>query len=98
MKGQRLQVVDKFTYLEAYCLELWTLMMKSMPGLPKIMQHLADYTEVFGIEVKSDLTQSWKYTDPWCCQYYSTHANLGKFTNGMLKDLTTFKQAVFENF
>ena len=52
------------------------------------MQHLADYVEVFGIEVESDLTQSWKYTDPWCCQHYYTHAKqfkLGQFTNGMPK-------------
>ena len=32
--------------------------MKSMLGLPKLMQHLADYVEVFGIEMESDLTQS----------------------------------------
>ena len=48
VKGQRLQVVDKFTYLEAHCLELCTLMMKSMPLLPKLVQHLADYVEVLG--------------------------------------------------
>ena len=34
------------------------LMMKSMPGLPKLVQHLADYVVVFGIEVESGLTQS----------------------------------------
>ena len=33
-------------------------MMKSMPGLPKLVQHLADYMEVFGTKVESDLTQS----------------------------------------
>ena len=42
----------------------------SMPGLPKLVQHLADYVEVFGIEMKSDLTQSWKTTEPLCCQHY----------------------------
>ena len=52
VKGQRSQVTDKFTYLGS------TLMMKSMPGLPKLMQHLADYVVVFGIEVESGLTQS----------------------------------------
>ena len=41
VKGQRLHVVDKFNYLEAHCLELCTLMMKSMLGLPKLVQHLA---------------------------------------------------------
>ena len=57
VKDQRLQVVDKFTYLGS-ALELCTLMMKSMPGLPKLVQHLADYVEVFGTEVEPDLTQS----------------------------------------
>ena len=37
--------------LEAHCQKSCTLMMKSMPGLPK--QHLADYVVVFGIEVES---------------------------------------------
>ena len=59
-----------------------------MPGLPKLVQLLADYVEIFGIEVKSDLTQSWKYTDPWCCQHYYTHAKLWQFTNGIPKDWT----------
>ena len=60
VKGHRLQVVDKFTYLvlEAHCLELGTLMMKSMLELPKLVQHLAGYVEVFGTKVESDLTQS----------------------------------------
>ena len=50
VKGQRLQVVDKFINptLQAHCLELCTLMMKSMLGLPKLVQHLAGYVEVFG--------------------------------------------------
>ena len=58
VEGQRLQAVAKFTTLEAHCLELCTLMMKSLPRLSKLEQHLADYEEVFGIEVESDLTQS----------------------------------------
>ena len=49
-------------------------MMKSMPGLPKLVQHLADCLEVFGIGVESDVTQSGKYTDLWCCQHCFTHA------------------------
>ena len=38
-------------------------MMKSMLELPKLVQHLAGYVEVFATEVESDLTQSWKYID-----------------------------------
>ena len=41
VKGQRLQVVDKFTYLGS------TLMMKSMAGLPKLIQQLADQGSVW---------------------------------------------------
>ena len=37
--------------------------MKSMLELPKLVQHLAGYVEVFRTEVESDLTQSWKYID-----------------------------------
>ena len=33
-------------------------MMKSVPGLQKLLQHLADYVEVFEIKIESDLTQS----------------------------------------
>ena len=69
---------------------------ESMPGLPKPVQHLADYVVVFGIEVESGLTQSWKTTKLWCCQHYCLHAKRGQFTNGMLKDWTTSIQAALE--
>ena len=72
--------------------------MKSMLELSKLVQHLAAYVEVFGTEVESDFTQSWKYIGRWCCQHYYTHAKLGQFTNGMQKDYTTSIQAVLENF
>ena len=52
-------------------------MMKSVPGLPKLVQYLADYVEVFGIEVDTKLKvyrsvglptllyacETWKFTD-----------------------------------
>ena len=60
--------------LEAHCQESCTLMMKSMPGLPKVVQHLTDYVVVFEIKVESGLTQSWKSTKLWCCQNYCMHA------------------------
>ena len=98
VKGQRLQVVHKFTYLGSTLsrVKLCTLMMKSMLGLPKLVQHSASYVEVFGTEVESDLRQSWKYTDWWGCQHHYTHAKLGQFTNTMPKDWTTSIQAVLE--
>ena len=59
VKGQRLQVVETSSpTLEAHCQELCTLMIKSMPELPKLMQHLANHVVVFWIEVESVLTQS----------------------------------------
>ena len=58
VKGQQLQVETSSPTLEAHCLELCTLMMKSMLELPKLVQHLVGYMEVFGTEVDSDLTQS----------------------------------------
>ena len=39
---------------EAHCLEMCTLMMKSMLRLPKLVEHLAGYVEVFGTEMESD--------------------------------------------
>ena len=84
--------------LEAHCQESCTLMMKSMSGLPKLVQHLADYLVVFGIKVESGLTQSWKSTELWCCQHCCMHAKRGQFTNGTPKDWTTSIQAVLENF
>ena len=38
-------------------------MTNSMLELPKLVQHLAGYVEVFMTEVESDLTQSWKNID-----------------------------------
>ena len=80
VKGQRLQVVEKFTYLGS--------------TLSRVV-HIDDEVNasaafgrlrgIFGTEVESDLTQSWKYTDRWCCQHYSTHGKLGQFSNSMPK-------------
>ena len=36
--------------LEAHFQESCTLMMQSMPGSPKLVQHLADYVIVFGVD------------------------------------------------
>ena len=58
VKGPRLQVVDKFTYLGSTLSRVVQLMMKSMLELPKLVQHLAGYVEIFGTELESDLTKS----------------------------------------
>ena len=76
--------------------------MKSMPGLPKLVQHLADYVAVFGIEVESGLTQSWKSTKLWCCKtplyacetwtVYQRHAKkLNHFHTSCLRKLLKIK-------
>ena len=35
-------------------------MMKLMPGLPKLVQHLDDYVDVFGIEVESNFSEQFR--------------------------------------
>ena len=40
----------------------------------EVNARIAKASAVFGIEVESDLTQSWQSTDLWCCQHYYTHA------------------------
>ena len=58
VKGQRLQEVDKFTYLESTLSRVVHIDDEVNLELPKLVQHLAGYVEVFGTEVESDLTQS----------------------------------------
>ena len=60
VKGHRLQVVDKFTYLGSTLSRVVHIDDKSMPGLPKLVQHLASYVTVCWptIKVESGLTQS----------------------------------------
>ena len=58
VKGQRLHVVDKFTYLGSTLSRVVLIDDESMLGLPKLVQHLAGYVEVFRTKVESDLTQS----------------------------------------
>lgn len=40
-------------------------------GLPKLVPHLINYVQVFGIE--ADLTQNWKSTKLWYFQHYLYH-------------------------
>ena len=61
-------------------------MMKSMLELPKLVQHLVDYVEVYGIEVGIKLDTKAECTDLRYCQHYYTHVKLGQFTNNMPKD------------
>ena len=99
VKGQHLHVVDKSTYLgSTFSRVMHTDDEINARIAKKLVQHLADYVEVFGIEAESDLTQSWKSTEPWCCQHYYTHAKLGQFTNCLPTDWATSIQAVLENF
>ena len=58
MKGQRLQVVDKFTYLGSTLSRDVHIDDEVNARMPKLVQHLADYVVVPGIEVESGLTQS----------------------------------------
>ena len=58
VKGQRLQVVNKFTYLGSTLSRVVHIDDEVILGLSKLVQHLAGYVEVFGTEVESDFTQS----------------------------------------
>ena len=93
VKGQRLQVVDKFTYLGSTLSRVVHIDDEVNARIAKANAAFADYVVVFRIEVESGLTQSWKSTKLWCCQHYC-----GQFTNGMPKDWPTSIQAAFENF
>ena len=57
VNGQRLQVVDKFTYLGS-TLSRVVHTDDEVNATRKLVQHLAGYVEIFGTEVESDLTQS----------------------------------------
>ena len=58
VEGQRLQVVDKFTYIGSTLSRLVQIDDEVNARIAKLVQHIADYVEVFVIEVESDLTQS----------------------------------------
>ena len=55
VKGQRLQVVDKFTYLGSTLSRVVHIDDEVKLELPKLVQHLAGYVEVFGTEVDTKL-------------------------------------------
>ena len=63
VKDQRFQVVDKVTYLGTTLYRVVHIDDEVMPGLPKLVQHLADYVEVFEIEVESDLKEAFMRTE-----------------------------------
>ena len=55
VKGQRLQVVDKFTYLGSTLSGVVYIDDEVNARIDNLVQHLAGYVEVFGTEVESDL-------------------------------------------
>ena len=87
VKGHRLQVVDKFTYFESTLSRVVHIDMKSMPGLPKLVQHLACYVVVFGIEVESGDTKLEVYravvlpTLLYACETWTVYQRLAKRLN-----------------
>ena len=98
VKGQRLQVVDKFTYLRSTLsrvvhidVEVNARIAKASAAFGRLRGSHRDQT---GIRLDTKL----KYIDRWCCQHYYTHAKLGHFTNGMPEHISTSIQAVLENF
>ena len=53
VKGQRLQVVDMFIYFGSTLYRVVHVDDEVNASLPKLVQHLADYVKVYGIEVES---------------------------------------------
>ena len=58
MKGQRLQVVDKFTYLGSTLSRVVHIDEEVNARIAKTIAALANYVVVFGIQVESGFTQS----------------------------------------
>ena len=85
-KGQRLQVVDKFTYLGSTLSRVVHIDDEVNIRIVKASEAFGRLRGIFGTEVESDLTQSLTYTDRWCCQHYYTHAKRGQFTKDTPKD------------
>ena len=58
VKDQRLQLVDKFSYLGITLSRVVHIGDEVNDRIAKAVQHLAGFEEVFGTDVESDLTQS----------------------------------------
>ena len=93
VNGQRLHVVDKFTYLRSTLSRVVHIEDEAMPGLPK----LADYVVVLGrcgIRLDTKLKVYKVVVLPtllYACEMW-------KSTSGTPKDWTTSIQAALENF
>ena len=81
VKDQRLQVVDKFTYLGSRLSrvvhindEVNVRIAKASAAFDRLRGSVWDRS---GIRVDTKL---------WCCQHYYKHAKRGQFTNGKPKD------------
>ena len=81
VKGQRLQVVDKFTYLGS-------TLSRAVHIDDEVNARIAKASTAFGRLHGSVWDRSGIRLDTklWCCQHYCMHAKLGQFTNGMPKD------------
>ena len=89
VNGQRLQAVDKSTYLgSTLSIEQCKLIMRLLSELLTPAYHLADSVEMSGIEAESGLTQSSKSIKLWYCQLSYIHVRSGQCTNAFPKDLT----------
>ena len=86
VKGQRLQVVDKFTYLGS-------TLSRVVHIDDEVNARIAKASATFG-RLRGSIWDGSGITLEHCY----THAKLGQFTNGMPKDWTTSIQAVLENF
>ena len=86
------QVVDRFTTLEAHCLELCTLMMKSMLGIAKASAAFGRLRgsiwdrSGFRLDTKAGSnTDRWHYTHAKLGQFYQRHAKRPSCLRKLLK-------------
>ena len=99
VKGQRLKVVDKFTYLGS-------TLSRAVHIDDEVNARIAKATAAFGrlhgsISDRSGIRLVTKLKEYRSVVFVNTAIrmrNLGQFTNGMPKDWTTSIQAVLENF
>ena len=79
VKGQRLQVVDKFTYLGS-------TLSRVVHIDDEVNARIAKANTVLGQLCGTIWDQSGIRLDVWGCQHHYTHMKLGQFTNSMPKD------------
>ena len=86
VKGQRLQVVDKFTCLGGTLSRVVNIDDEVNARIAKASAAFGRLRGSIWDRSKIRLDTKLKSRKLWCCQYYCMHAKRGQFTNDMPKD------------